>query len=252
MKRIIVRADDLGYSEGVNYGIAKTIRNGIVKSAGVMVNMAATVHGLDLIKGMDVCLGLHTNICVGEPVCQAEEIPSLVGADGTFHTSRAFRKADRDFIILEEVIREIEAQYSRFVELTGKKPDYFEGHAVKSENFFKGLEIVAKRHACNYLAFGNGAVRFKNSLLNVPSFVRRQGDTYQDLTQTFIDTLELYKDSDTIEMYVCHPGYLDQYLLEHSSLTERRVYETEMLCEESVKRWLKAHDTAVIKYSEVE
>ena len=28
MKRILVRADDLGYCEGVNYGIAKAVKEG--------------------------------------------------------------------------------------------------------------------------------------------------------------------------------------------------------------------------------
>ena len=39
MKKIIVRADDLGFSESVNYGIEKTVKQGIVKSVGVMMNM---------------------------------------------------------------------------------------------------------------------------------------------------------------------------------------------------------------------
>ena len=39
MKQILIRADDLGYSEGVNYGIAKAVNEGVVKSVGVMPNM---------------------------------------------------------------------------------------------------------------------------------------------------------------------------------------------------------------------
>ena len=35
-----------------------------------------------------------------------------------------------DFTNLDEVVAEIDAQYHRFLELIGKKPDYFEGHAV--------------------------------------------------------------------------------------------------------------------------
>ena len=36
--RLIVRADDLGYSEAVNYGIEKSIKDGIVHSVGLMPN----------------------------------------------------------------------------------------------------------------------------------------------------------------------------------------------------------------------
>ena len=35
-KRLLVRADDLGFSEAVNYGIERTLHTGIVRSVGVM------------------------------------------------------------------------------------------------------------------------------------------------------------------------------------------------------------------------
>ena len=49
MTKVIVRADDLGYSEAVNLGIEKTVKDGIINNVGVMVNMPATQHGLDLL-----------------------------------------------------------------------------------------------------------------------------------------------------------------------------------------------------------
>ena len=65
VQQILIRADDLGYCEAVNYGIAKTVREGIVRSVGVMPNMPAAMQGISLLEGCDVCLGQHTNICVG-------------------------------------------------------------------------------------------------------------------------------------------------------------------------------------------
>ena len=62
MKHIMVRADDLGYSEGINYGIEKSVKEGIIKNVGFMVNMPATQHGYDLLKDTEICLGQHTNI----------------------------------------------------------------------------------------------------------------------------------------------------------------------------------------------
>ncbi|MFE5278782.1 ChbG/HpnK family deacetylase, partial [Bacillus cereus] len=53
MKRLLVRADDLGYSEGVNYGISKSVKEGIVGSVGVMTNMPAVTHGLKLLENTD-------------------------------------------------------------------------------------------------------------------------------------------------------------------------------------------------------
>ena len=141
MKQILVRADDLGYSRGVNYGIMDSVRHGIVRSVGLMPNMPEAKNGFDLIKDLDVCIGQHTNICVGKPLCDPKDIPSLVDENGNFKSSKTYRSAKEDFVDLEEVVLEIEAQYEKFKEITGRKPGYFEGHAVASDNFFKGLEI---------------------------------------------------------------------------------------------------------------
>ena len=50
MKQLLIRADDLGYSDGVNYGIAKAVNKGVVKSVGVMTNMPTAMDGLKLLK----------------------------------------------------------------------------------------------------------------------------------------------------------------------------------------------------------
>lgn len=43
---LIIRADDVGYSEAVNYGIEKTVKQGLIGSVGLMPNMPAAAHGL--------------------------------------------------------------------------------------------------------------------------------------------------------------------------------------------------------------
>ncbi len=56
--KIILRADDLGISEGVNYGIFKAVYDGMVSCVGLMPNMESARHGYDLIKDLDICLGV--------------------------------------------------------------------------------------------------------------------------------------------------------------------------------------------------
>lgn len=144
--QLLLRSDDLGYSEAVNYGIEKALRFGMTRSVGLMPNMPSAAHGVTLLKNLDVCIGQHTNICVGRPVSGPEQIPSLVGSDGMFRSSREYRTAAKDFVVLEEAVIEVEAQYNRFKELTGQEPCYFEGHAVRSTNYMKAVEIVAQQH----------------------------------------------------------------------------------------------------------
>ena len=121
-KRILIRADDLGWTEAINYGIAKTMRDGVIRSVGLMPNMPAAQHGWDLVKDLDPSVGQHTCICAGRPLTDPARVPSLCQEDGTFKPSRAYREAAKrgeDFVVLEEVVEEIEAQYRRFVEITG-------------------------------------------------------------------------------------------------------------------------------------
>ncbi|MBN3461663.1 ChbG/HpnK family deacetylase [Lactobacillus acidophilus] len=146
MKRLLIRADDLGYARSVNYGIYDSVHQGIINNVGVMVNMPETQMGLDLLKNENIDFGLHTNISNGAPILSSNEVPSLVGDNGNFRSSKEYRKnyvdGKKDIIALNDVVAEIEAQYKKFIELVGRKPDYFEGHAVMSDNFEKGLRIV--------------------------------------------------------------------------------------------------------------
>ena len=73
-KRMLVRADDLGWTEAINYGIAKAVKEGIIGSVGLMPNMPAAGHGMELLAWEKVCVGQHTNICVGRPVTDPKRI----------------------------------------------------------------------------------------------------------------------------------------------------------------------------------
>lgn len=250
--RILIRADDLGYSRGVNYGIADSVCRGIIRSVGVMPNMPAVRHGLDLLAGAGACLGQHTNICVGRPLTDPARVPSLCQPNGEFQPSRAYRaaaKEGRDFVVLDEVVLEIEAQYQRFVELTGQQPRYFEGHAVASANFFKGLEIVAARHGLDYLGMSlSGPVRFRRTLLYTSmDSMKPDYDPFACLKR---DARKDYG-PDGCCMFVCHPGYLDDYILRTSSLTTPRVQEVAMACDPATRQWLDENGVQPVTYDDL-
>ena len=52
-------------------------------------------------------------------------------------------------------------------------------------------------------------------------------------------------------MFVCHPGYLDAYLLRKSSLLEPRTLEVEMCTSDEVKAWLKENQISVVTYDDL-
>lgn len=254
MKRLLIRADDLGYSEGINCGIAAAVAAGLVRSVGVMTNMPAAVHGLGLLHGHSLCLGQHTNICVGRPLTDPSHIPSLCTPEGEFRPSRTYReaaKAGRDFVVLEEVIEEIEAQYRQFKALTGREPDYFEGHAVASANFFKGLEIVAQRHGLPYFAMGRPgeAVTFRHT--KVYAYMPRDFKAYETDPFTGVQDAVANAHEGGCDLMVFHPGYIDAYLLDHSTMTTPRVREAAMLCRPEVRAWLAEQDVQLVTYDDL-
>ena len=246
MKQILIRADDLGYSEGVNYGIAKSVKEGIISSVGVMTNMPAVEHGLALLEGVEVCYGQHTNICVGKPLCDPKLIPSITDASGMFKSSKEYRSAVEDFVVLEEVILEIEAQYHRFVALTGRQPQYFEGHAVASVNFFKGLELVAKKYGLKYSGMPPKSEPMVVGKTMVYMWMDSMNPDYDP--KQYLKEMVLHAHEDACDVMVCHPGYLDADILKHSSLTIPRTLEVEMACDPELKAWLKQQSVVLVSY----
>ncbi|GLC90465.1 ChbG/HpnK family deacetylase [Lysinibacillus piscis] len=249
MKKLLVRADDLGYSEGVNYGIAKSVKDGIIGSVGVMTNMPAVAHGLKLLEGTAVCFGQHTNICIGKPLTDPALIPSITNENGEFKSSKEYRQAKEDFVVLDEVILEIEAQYKRFVELTGEQPHYFEGHAIVSANFFKGLEIVADKYGLKYSPFPldgpSVKIRDKHVVMSM--------DATEPDYEPFASLKKLMENADDTGyyMFICHPGYLDSYILKNSSLTLPRPMEVEMACDPNTRKWIEDSDIELITYDDL-
>lgn len=253
MIQLLIRADDVGYSEAVNLGIAKTVREGLIRSVGLMPNMPTARHGLDLLAGQNVCIGQHTNVCLGRPCADPAAIPSLLGSDGNFKSSRTYREAfgrGEDFVVLEEAVLEIEAQYRRFVELVGREPGYFEAHASTSRNLYRALDIVAQRYGLRYSNMSPmdkvGAFAGKP----VAACAMHSMEPEYDAVQSLKDAVENAR-TDMPNVYVCHPGYLDAYLLRTSSLTVNRAKEVEMLCDPAVKAWLEARGVRLISYDDI-
>lgn len=250
MKRFLLRADDLGYSEAVNYGIERSAKRGLIRSVGLMPNMDAASHGVRLLDGCDLALGQHTNISVGRPLSDPGRIRSLVREDGCFKGSRDYREAGRDIVVQEEAELEIEAQYQKFKELTGREPDYFEGHAVFSGNFFKALEAVAERHGLKYsgASFDGKPFRVGRELVGGCFLPSMQGDydPWEALCEAVGNASEEY-----VNLCVFHPGYLDAYLLEHSSLTVNRTKEVEMLCSQRASDFLARQQVVLVDYRDL-
>lgn len=254
MKQLLIRADDIGYSYAVNVGIARSVHEGLIRSVGVMPNMPETARGVDWVRDADIAIGQHTNLCLGDSCADPAAIPSMVDEHGKLISSRTYREAFKrgeDFVNYDEAVIEIEAQLARFLAVVGRDPDYFEGHAVVSANLNRALADVAAAHGYRYqpasfdpaatVTCGNTPVRM----------VLRSMTPDYDPAAAIRETVEEMGENETV-VFVCHPGYLDQFILNTSSLTTDRTKEVDALISPELRAWLEAQpDLKLVDYRDL-
>lgn len=250
MKKILVRADDLGYCEAFNYGLARAVKSGIVRSVGVMPNMEWAEHGVHLLDGEPVTFTVHANICQGRPLTDPKLVPSLVDENGVFKDKELYRSAKEDFVVLEEVVLEVQAQFDRLVELTGKKPYMVEGHAVPSNNFFKAIAIVAQRNGVEFMKFDPqtkrpmvGKTFFKSSM--------DSGNPDYDPFESFKKAALQDMAEDEAVLMVLHPGYVDKYVYDTSYITKARALEVDFAINPEVPKWCEENGVQLLTYADL-
>ncbi len=147
LKTLIVNADDLAWTEGVNRGILEAHRYGLVTSASLLANGAAfsgAVASIREAKGLGV--GVHLNLSDGSPVLPRWKVASLVNERGemTWGPGKLLWRAWTGRLRLDEVEREWDAQI-RKVKEAGIAPTHVDGH--KHVHMLPGFFAVAVRVA---------------------------------------------------------------------------------------------------------
>ena len=108
---LVINADDLGFSPGVNRGIIEAHDAGSVSSASMMVNAPAFAEAVALAQSRRPRLGvgLHLNLVTGRPLADA---PSLTDPrTGQFHSlGELARRALSGRVRADDVRRECDAQ----------------------------------------------------------------------------------------------------------------------------------------------
>ncbi len=250
--KLLVKADDFGFTEAISHGIIKSHTHGLVQSTGIMINMPAAKHALKLIQDYPtLCLGLHVNLVIGKPVCPVEKIPSLVQSNGHFKTSVYYRDLIAQGIEpiedIEQLKLEIEAQLQRFFRLTKKMPEYFEGHAVHSHNIDFALSEVAKKY--NLVHIGR-VPKWNNRIKETPI---RSNSIYEFYKKDLEPQLFFTDEHSNIlgkelAMVVLHPGYLDQSIYEMSSFTKVRIQDLHALTHPQTWEWIENNNIELVSH----
>ena len=138
MRKLIINADDLGFSPAVNRAVLEGATLGTITAASLMVNMPYADEAVDLVKKHcpDLSLALHFTLTSGKPVTSPEEIPLLVDERGLFRhgflglwKNLAVKKQNDAF--LNQVCTEFRSQFRRmeqFAQSHGLRFDHLDSH----------------------------------------------------------------------------------------------------------------------------
>jgi hopanoid biosynthesis associated protein HpnK len=129
VRRLIVNADDLGMTAGVNRAVRETHINGVVTSTTLMANGTAFQDAIEFVHAVpSISVGCHVVLVDGDPVSARESIPTLLstrgGQAGRFYSdissvaARAvLQRFDPDQLV-SEIVGQIKTIQSAGVQVT--------------------------------------------------------------------------------------------------------------------------------------
>jgi len=122
-RKMIIRADDVGFSKVCNIGTFETIEKGVVTSADIMLDSPGTEDALERLKAFPwISVGWHGHMW-GAPVLDPKQVPSLVEKDGPFAGRFKLDLSQSDGVIYEEAVKELRAELERCIRILGRAPD---------------------------------------------------------------------------------------------------------------------------------
>ena len=286
MRRLIINADDFGFTSGVNRAIAEAHRHGVVTSATLMANGKAFSGAVDLALSMPtLSVGCHVVLIDGEPVVEASGLPSLT-ASNTFRDGlKSFAaRAVAGRIDSEEITAEATAQIKK-TQASGIQVSHFDTH--KHTHVFPQILWPLLRAAadCGVRAlrnpFGPRMPLRSSELLARPKLwtryaevqvlrrfagkfhnaVKREGFATPDgtlgievtgtLDERLFHAIASSIPDGTWE-FVCHPGYNDADLRDaNTRLRESREIELQVLTLPDARALLAKEGVELISYRDL-
>lgn len=253
--RLIINADDFGLSNGQNYGIIDCFKNGVVTAATILTTGNAFQHACQLANNNpSLDIGVHLSLDIGKPLTEKSKIPSLLGDDNEFNrynlNTNSINVCPKEVYI--EWRNQIEAAYSM-----GLSPTHIDSHHhihMMIDIFpiylqlAKEFQLAIRFHPRTWtqaqieytLPFMKG-LKYADYFLN--SFY---GKT---IFPDFFSSVS-FKQNHSYEM-MCHPAYLDQWILNNSSYIYERAVEVDTLQSSKTKKVLNERNIDLITFREL-
>jgi predicted glycoside hydrolase/deacetylase ChbG (UPF0249 family) len=248
-RRLIVNADDFGRSAGVDRGIIRAHREGIVTSATFMANAPTAEAAAALARAAPTLdFGVHLVLTYARPLTDPARIPSLVRADGSFGRPSELlaREFDRD-----EALLEYRAQFARASELIGRAPTHIDTHHWVHDH-------PALSWAVCQLALETGAAARTHTPRQRDEYRAKGVRTTDHFVREFqdpgrIEVADLLaiiaRLEDGVTELMCHPGEPDPALLASSAYARERPIELATLTDPRIRAALERDRIALTTFA---
>ena len=248
---MILNSDDFGITEGVTIGTVHAHIDGVLTSTTCMMNMPYAAFALNLAKDYpDLGVGIHLVFTAGKPLIPGAK--SFTDEQGNFRKLNTYQtthehgfpnyvsEADPD-----ELYTEWKAQIEKFIEMAGKLPTHIDSH--HHSHMFVNHQEVSIRLAKEY----DLPLRQHIPIIDHYEAVGFNGDFYGE-TLTNDDLINIMKnnDNETLEI-MCHPGYVDQRMMDISAYSIPRATEMAIIRSEEVKQFVKDNKIELITYADL-
>lgn len=150
MNKLIINADDFGYSENNNKAIEAGYKTGLITSASLIANMNAFEHALkviDEIQGIDI--GFHFNIMEGKSLSGCKLLCDSKGYFSSNYLTLMFNSNNKDF--LYEIEQEFRVQLEKILKyhIVSHIDSHVHIHAIP--NIFKLVVKLAQEYNIKYI-----------------------------------------------------------------------------------------------------
>ncbi len=253
MKRLIVNADDFGRATGINTGVLRAHRDGIVTATTIMVSAPAAEDAARIARATpSLDVGVHLTLTYARPVTDPKRIPSLVEPDGSFpRLPAAFLgtgRAQRD-----EALIEYRAQHARAAELIGRAPTHLDTHHwLHDEPDLEWAIASLAQETGAAVRPHDDAQRDRLRAAGVTTVDHYRRDFQHD-GHVDVATLEriLAGIGDGVTELGCHPGEPDAELERSSAYAALRVTELATLTDRKIRAAIERNGIRLATYRDL-
>jgi predicted glycoside hydrolase/deacetylase ChbG (UPF0249 family) len=255
MKKVIITADDFGFTNEMNRGIIETVESGITTEIGLMINCYGTDEAVEYAKKHNwKNVGLHLSLF------------------NTNNGERPYRNNDYDRILEEktggELCQIISDEIKKFEDTLGQKPSHINGH--------KRLHFHPKTvdYIFDYASHNNIFVRkwedcdtqmlipmdtkfvenkFKEHKIKTSNYLFGFEYDFENpvkATNKYEQMLDMVSDGESAEI-LFHPGRCGDFEKTLTSFIKEREADRELLCSGEFKEMLMKNNFILVKATEI-